>query len=107
MGDSNVDLGQDLSSLKKYLTRNRFEDPVYFAYFGSMDPSVYGLPVTIVENAQDIQGRGILAISAARMTTWTPKAFSSLVKGKKPFAQLGNSILFFRVNETDRINQRQ
>src|SRR5262249_49882134 len=40
--DSNLDWGQDLKGLKKYVEKTRME-PVYLNYFGTADPCYYGL----------------------------------------------------------------
>ncbi len=40
--DSNIDWGQDLKFLKKYMDNNKV-DEIYFAYFGSVDPGYYGI----------------------------------------------------------------
>lgn len=42
LADSNLDWGQDLPGLKKWLDHNSYEG-VYFAYFGNADPSRYGI----------------------------------------------------------------
>lgn len=42
LADSNLDWGQDLPGLKKWLDRNGYEG-TYLAYFGNADPSRYGI----------------------------------------------------------------
>ncbi len=42
LADSNLDWGQDLPGLKKWLDDNRYEG-VYLAYFGNASPSRYGI----------------------------------------------------------------
>jgi hypothetical protein len=42
--DSNVDWGQGLVALHHWLNDNKVETPVQLAYFGAVDPGVYGIP---------------------------------------------------------------
>jgi len=48
--DSNLDWGQGLLTLKKYLQEKKI-DQVQLAYFGSVEPKVYGLSYTRVKDA--------------------------------------------------------
>jgi len=43
LGDSNIDWGQDLPGLKRYLEENNIES-IHFTYFGRVDPGIYGIP---------------------------------------------------------------
>jgi len=47
LGDSNVDWGQALKTVKQYLDRHDIHD-CWFAYFGSADPSYYGIPCKLL-----------------------------------------------------------
>ncbi|MFH1260243.1 MAG: glycosyltransferase family 39 protein [Elusimicrobiota bacterium] len=40
--DSNLDWGQDLINLKKYLAEHKIEE-IYLSYFGNSDPACYGI----------------------------------------------------------------
>ncbi len=40
--DSNLDWGQDLINLKKYLDEHKIEE-IYLSYFGNSDPACYGI----------------------------------------------------------------
>jgi hypothetical protein len=41
--DSNIDWGQDLPSLKQWLEEQNITEPPDLAYFGAVDPAIYGL----------------------------------------------------------------
>jgi hypothetical protein len=41
LSDSNIDWGQDLPGLKKWLDRNPQSKPIYLCYFGSSEPKFY------------------------------------------------------------------
>jgi hypothetical protein len=44
--DSNLDWGQDLPGLKKYMERERIEE-IKLGYFGRVDPELYGIKYTV------------------------------------------------------------
>jgi hypothetical protein len=44
--DSSLDWGQDLPSLKTWLTRHGDGEPVFLAYFGTGEPDYYGIKAT-------------------------------------------------------------
>jgi hypothetical protein len=57
--DSNLDWGQSLPSLKKYMDKNKI-NKIKLGYFGRVDPTIYGVDYTLAErNPSD----GIYAIS--------------------------------------------
>ena len=58
--DSNLDWGQDLIRLREYLQRERI-DVVNLAYFGRVNPKVYGIRFVPLER----DSRGIAVISAS------------------------------------------
>jgi hypothetical protein len=41
--DSNLDWGQDLPALRRWLEEQNFTEPIDLAYFGAVDPAIYGL----------------------------------------------------------------
>jgi hypothetical protein len=43
LADSNIDWGQGLVALKEWKLEHALEQPMYLAYFGTMDPHIYGL----------------------------------------------------------------
>ena len=57
--DSNLDWGQDLPGLKRYI-EDKDIDKIKLGYFGRVDPGIYGIKYTLPEK---ILGEGIYAIS--------------------------------------------
>ncbi|MDB9822138.1 glycosyltransferase family 39 protein [Deltaproteobacteria bacterium] len=57
--DSNLDWGQDLPGLKKYMEKNGIEE-IKLGYFGRVDPEIYGIKYTLPENNLE---QGYYAIS--------------------------------------------
>jgi hypothetical protein len=60
--DSNLDWGQELFELRDYLAR-RGNPPVKLAYFGHVDPALYGIRFEIPEGPDEPHG-GLYAVSA-------------------------------------------
>lgn len=58
--DSNLDLGQDLPGLKKYMGKKGIEK-INLGYFGRVDPKIYGIDYTLAK--QEVEN-GVYAISA-------------------------------------------
>jgi len=109
--DSNLDWGQDLPSLKSWMTR-RDVDRVHLAYFGSADPNYYGIdyvglpaatPGFRLPDAPDRWARptlpGYVAISATVLTgayldpQW--QLFYSGLRRRSPTEVIGNSIFVY------------
>lgn len=57
--DSNLDWGQSLPALKKYMDKNNI-DKIKMGYFGRVDPEIYGLNYSLAEQKPT---QGIYAIS--------------------------------------------
>ena len=64
--DSNLDWGQGLLALRHYQDQHPREK-IYLAYFGSVDPSAYGLRVEKLEEDQRVSGATVV-ISATQLT---------------------------------------
>jgi hypothetical protein len=108
LSDSNLDWGQDLPLLAAW-QESHPDQKLYLAYFGTVDPAVYGIRYTNVADGyvlgpppQPIESTGVLAISATTlqgpycdrvdgMPTW------SMLWKLKPFEVLGGSIYLFHV----------
>jgi hypothetical protein len=109
--DSNIDWGQDLKSLKSWMTR-RDVGRVHLAYFGSADPAYYGIdyaalpaatPGFRLPDAPERWARptlpGYVAISATVLTgvyldpQW--RLFYSGLRRKTPTDVIGNSIFVY------------
>lgn len=94
--DSNLDWGQDLKRLKKYMIRNKI-DWVYFAYFGKAEASYYqldfqDLPLYATQK-QIEQLNGVAAINISRLLA-EDKSFEWLY-AYQPFDTIGNSIYLY------------
>nr|MBP7017669.1 hypothetical protein [Smithella sp.] len=57
--DSNLDWGQSLPALKKYMDKNNI-DKIKLGYFGRVDPEIYGIDYSLAEQKPT---QGIYAIS--------------------------------------------
>jgi len=87
--DSNIDWGQDLPGLKKYMDREGIAS-IKLDYFGEGNPSVYGiLHEEIFEEEKNLPVEDVYAVSVNNIEEykWT--------KGKKPDAVIGYSIYIY------------
>ena len=98
LSDSNIDWGQDLIRAKPALAKLARTQPVWLAYFGTVPPSAYGIKARAPDpnNLQELRG-GILAISVSLINTWQPGTYDAILTGLTPFAQIGHSILLYRI----------
>jgi hypothetical protein len=87
--DSNIDWGQDLPALKKYMDQNGI-DEIRLVYFGTADPSYYGIK-HVPAGALDLKTaqRTVYAISVHYLETveWTGT--------KSPSGKAGRSIMIY------------
>lgn len=95
--DSNVDWGQDLGRLREYLAAHRIEEPVWLYYFGAIPVEAYNLPVRIADPNDAGEIQGILAISVTKLNNPNLGPYYRLVENRRPFAQIGHSILLYRI----------
>jgi hypothetical protein len=115
--DSNVDWGQGLKELGKYM-KARNAEGIYFCYFGTGDPHYYGIryrPIGFVDNISPPWAQGhragdvfdpsrppaLLAVSATNLQSTyyaDPKLFSWLKK-VPPEAVLARSILVYDLSK--------
>jgi len=107
LADSNLDWGQDLRGLARYL-RARGDPPVYLSYFGTADPGAEGVryvPVACsphVERPGDpvdpaAQGRALFAISATNLqgVYFADHGVFEWLKSRRPVAAFGYSIFLY------------
>ena len=98
--DSNLDWGQDLPGLAEYMRTLRV-DKVNLAYFGPVDPEVYGIHYS---NLQTDRPSGLTAVSVSLLmgfpNPWTeiPLDITTAFQQRKPLAKIGYSIFLFRDN---------
>lgn len=114
--NSNLDWGQDLKRLKKYLDQNHIEE-VNLSYFGSADPDYYHIRYkkmlgvngreTGEETSEEIQRLtaprlGFIAISATCLENiegFFPGASYDWLKKYKPMANIGYSIFIYNIKD--------
>lgn len=95
--DSNLDWGQDLRALKKYMDTNHINS-VYLRYFGTADPAAYGVTTKSyfpndndIKNGQEVSGYVVVSATALSSSfegyTW-PQL-------RKPIAIINGSLYVF------------
>jgi hypothetical protein len=95
--DSNVDWGQDLIRLREYMAAEKL-DSVYLAYFGRVDPAVYGIRYRPLESssrggravvsATFLMGRPYFWILGGRMR-WVPANTYAWLRDRQPIDRVG------------------
>lgn len=108
LSDSNLDWGQDLPALARYLNGR----PVYFSYFGQADPAYYGIksaplpawpPPAETRFAPADPAPGLYAISASNLVGVQlddPNTFAYF-RDLEPLAVVNYSIFIYEVSEHD------
>ncbi len=115
LSDSNLDVGQGLPALRRWMTTHRVER-LNLSYFGSADPRAYGITFVplLGTNFGDIEGAGTVgyapqppvlpgyvAVSATNLQgTYLPpelRAFYDFLKRKEPVAIPGGSTYVYWV----------
>ncbi|NOZ64001.1 MAG: phospholipid carrier-dependent glycosyltransferase [Caldiserica bacterium] len=108
VADSNIDWGQDLKGLKKWMDKNDISK-VYLGYFGTANPKWYGINYRhLPSNTGDInryypslipQRREIIAISVSTYQNiyCTDTSFYNWLHHYKPIGNIGYSILLFDI----------
>jgi hypothetical protein len=105
LADSNIDWGQDLISLKEYLSHNQI-DKIYLAYFGRVDPRVYGINFDLLP---DKPVKGYCAISVSYLAGipyhlykdmklhFVPPYSYRWLSDLQPLAKIGYSIYIYKI----------
>jgi hypothetical protein len=101
--DSNLDWGQDLKGLKKWMDENNVSE-INLSYFGTADPAYYGIRCVYLPGSPFFADKrvsgpklpGYVAVSLTNLrgVYFSPEArrfFTSLLE-RKPVARIGNSI---------------
>lgn len=108
--DSNLDWGQDLKFLKRYLDERGVEE-IWLGYFGTADPSYYGLryrPLLRPDSSGPAEGffplnptPGWYAISATVLqgVYWPEPDIFDWFRRHKPVATVGYSIFVYHVEK--------
>ncbi|HXG51859.1 MAG TPA: hypothetical protein VNN77_10680 [candidate division Zixibacteria bacterium] len=103
--DSNLDWGQDLPGLKRWMDEHKARK-IELAYFGTVNPAAYGIDATPLPgslvfspwsgNAAS-EPADYVAISATFLAgLYLPKDFYAGYRAEAPVASIGHSILIFR-----------
>ncbi len=100
--DSNLDWGQDLVRLREYMSE-RHLDSVSLAYFGRVDPAVYGIKFTPLErgvskgvavvSASFLMGRPYFWILGGRMR-WVPPLTYAWLQDLQPIDRVGSMFVY-------------
>ncbi len=91
--DSNLDWGQDLARLAEFVRRNRI-DEIQLAYFGVTWPAKLGLPARQLSPHGPQPGWGAISVNHLMGLT-VPEANYAWLRGRKPIARVGKSILVY------------
>jgi hypothetical protein len=106
--DSNLDWGQDLKGLRQWMDKHRI-DKIQFAYFGTAEPSYYGinavyLPGTLLPSSPPIAKLApkpeYVAISATHLAGVYLKKPDMYARFRRrdPVAVIGSSIWVYKLN---------
>jgi hypothetical protein len=112
LADSNLDWGQDLSTLGRWLAPREAPRRLYLSYFGTAEPRAYGVryrpaPSSCAHLApwsrepEPATGREFLAVSAMNMQGIffdDPRAYAWLAE-REPVAVLGYSISVYEITD--------
>jgi len=112
LANSNLDWGQDLAGLARYLDERRSHAPVYLAYFGHLDPARYGIDYRL---PPDHPVAGLYAVSVNLLLgmpyvvvdqgRWAlfgddltrPQNRLAWLRAREPLARIGGSIWIYEV----------
>ena len=100
--ESNLDWGQDLSTLARYLA-TRGNPPLHLAYFGRETPDSYGMRARPLRDCKPVTG--VVAVSMNFLHgLYSPRVFAQpdpdcwkWLAGREPVAQPGHSIAVYEV----------
>ncbi len=109
--DSNLDWGQDLKGLKKWMDANGVKK-IHLAYFGTADPAYYGINaiyapgtwttvMSKTNNGNDAQADPYIAISATHLVGVYFGSANPYAKFQEqtPIATIGGSIFVYRMDQ--------
>lgn len=98
--DSNIDWGQDVKKLRKYLDSIGWKEPVCFCYFGRADITYYGIEYHDLPGTDDFAGREqvdcIAAISVTPLhDVYMGSTSYRWLRERTPMAKVGYSIYVY------------
>ncbi len=118
--DSNVDWGQDLGRLAPYLRTKNVSGPVDLAYFGHVDPGLYGIdwrpapldppqpgarrPLTVI--SVTFRRGGAYSLTYADPPVQIPANSYRWLEDYEPVDRVGRSLLIYELNEEHRKRRR-
>jgi hypothetical protein len=109
LGDSNLDWGQDLTTLAAWQRANPAAPPLYLAYFGLADPHYYGIRYTPLPGGYHYdpppawpRGTCVIAVSATYLQGLLIdpelyRQFYAPLAKRRPDAVLGGSIYLYQL----------
>lgn len=110
LNDSNFDWGQDLIELRQWMQRNQV-DRITLAYFGRVDPAVYGIQYTPLSRGIDTDHVAISSYFAAglphrlrdgrQMTGWLRLKDTAQLRAVAPVAAAGRTLRIYRRQSLD------
>jgi len=99
--DSNTDWGQGLIALKKYQDAHP-NDEIHLAYFGTVDPAVYGIRYRVLQPGERPSGTAVIsATDLSGQLLADPDSYKWLLQ-YKPKAILDHTLYVFEVPEQQR-----
>ncbi|MGE5817073.1 MAG: ArnT family glycosyltransferase [Deltaproteobacteria bacterium] len=106
--DSNLDWGQDLKGLKRWMDANQV-NKIKLLYFGTVDPEYYGIDASYIQRSwigydppatRTLEVPQYAAMSAHLLFQVLAKERTlDLFRSAEPVAIIGHSILVFKLNE--------
>jgi tetratricopeptide (TPR) repeat protein len=102
--DSNLDWGQDVKRLKKFMMEKGIEQ-IYLSYFGTASPCYYGIKFIFLPGSPSNCGESpeprsthFIAVSATNLqSVYLPVDSYGWLKRYKPMAQIGYSIFVYDI----------
>jgi hypothetical protein len=97
LSDSNLDWGQGLLAVRDY-ERNHPTEQIWLAYFGSVDPAIYGIKAQVLKENERVAGTVIVsATNLSGQFLRDPQGYRWLLD-RKPAEILDASVYVFRVS---------
>lgn len=98
--DSNLDWGQDLKLLKRYMDAHGIKE-IYLDYFGSVKPAFYGICYKNIDENTSTLPKGWYAVSATKLQgvySLAREAAYAELKKKRPVDKIGYSIFVYHLD---------
>ncbi len=103
--DSNLDWGQGLIAVREYEFRHLGE-PLHLAYFGSVNPALYGVRATPLAPGEQVTGKVVVGASAlSGQVLPDPNGYRWLLQ-YKPAEMLDRSMFVYAINPSNPASQR-